>query len=72
MLPTPAEPDPMWALVVAIIYFGTLIATGIVLRIAFGWLMRHVGAELDDVHSQAGPNRRSRNVFLLGVWRKED
>jgi hypothetical protein len=72
MLPAPAEPDQLWALTVAIIYFGSVITAGILLRMAFGWLMRHYGADLGDVHAQAGPNRRSRKVFLLGSWRTED
>jgi hypothetical protein len=27
--------------------------------------------DLTDVHSQAGPNRRPRKVFLLGSWLTE-
>ena len=72
MLPAPAEPDHLWALTVAVIYFGSVITTGILLRMAFGWLMRRYGADLDDVHAQAGPNRQGRKVFLLGAWRSED
>jgi len=72
MLPAPPEPDPLWALTVAVIYFGSVITTGILLRIAFTRLMGRYGADLSDVHAQAGPNRRSRKVFLLGSWRSED
>jgi hypothetical protein len=62
----------MWALVVAVIYFGSFIATGIVARAALSRLMRRVGVDLEEVQEQAGPNRRSRKVFLLGAWRTED
>jgi hypothetical protein len=65
------QPDTLWALTVAAIYFGSTIATGIVLRKACDWLMGRVGVDLDDVHAQAGPNRGSRKVFLLGSWRSE-
>jgi hypothetical protein len=61
----------MWALVVAIIYFGSFIAIGIVAKMALDKLMARTGADLADVQAQAGPNRRKRPVFLLGVWRDE-
>jgi len=62
----------MWALTVALIYFGSFIALGIVARIVLGKLMTRTGAELTDVQAQAGPNRGKRSVFLLGSWRQED
>jgi len=31
--------------------------------------MGRVGVDLDDVHAQAGGNRRNRKAFLLGSWR---
>jgi hypothetical protein len=49
----------MWALTVAVIYFGTFLV--------IGWAARRV---LDEVHRQAGP-RGERTVFLLGSWRRE-
>jgi hypothetical protein len=61
----------MWALVVAIIYFGSFIAVGIMAKIALDKLMARTGADLADVQAQAGPNRKKRSVFLLGVWRDE-
>lgn len=61
----------MWALVVAIIYFGAFIAIGIVAKMALDKLMARTGADLADVQAQAGPNRRKRSVFLLGAWRDE-
>jgi hypothetical protein len=61
----------MWALVVAIIYFGSFIAIGIVAKMALDKLMARTGADLADVQAQAGPNRRKRPVFLLGAWRDE-
>jgi hypothetical protein len=33
--------------------------------------MHDHGADLDDVHRQAGDNRQPREMFLLGAWRKE-
>jgi hypothetical protein len=61
----------MWALVVAVIYFGSFLAIGIVARIALAKLMSRTGADLTDIQAQAGPNRRKRSVFLLGAWREE-
>ena len=58
----------MWAIVVAAIYFGTFIAVGIIAKMA---LRKWTGADLADVHAQAGPNRGKRRVFLLGAWRDE-
>ncbi|HTR83706.1 MAG TPA: hypothetical protein VMI56_04455 [Reyranella sp.] len=53
----------MRALVTAIVYFGTFIALGMVLR---RWLHRQV--DLDDRQQQTG----RRRLFLLGAWRTED
>ena len=59
----------MTALATALIYFGSFLA--------LGWIGKKVidrwskGASLSDIHDMAGPNRRERNVFLLGAWRKE-
>jgi hypothetical protein len=58
----------MRALVVGFIYFGSFIAIGLAAR---GWMRRN-GVELSDVQRQAGPNRRKRTLFLLGVWRSEE
>ena len=71
MLPPIARSDPLWALVVAVIYFGSFIAIGIIARIALERLMSRSGADLSDVQAQAGPNRERRAVFLLGAWRSE-
>jgi len=60
------EPASLWALTVGAIYFGSIIATGIVLRKACRWLMGRVGVDLEDVHKQAGPNRGLRDAFVLG------
>ena len=61
----------MSALGVAIIYFGTFLAIGWGAKRLLDRAMRHHGAELDDVHRQAGDKRRAREMFLLGAWRKE-
>jgi hypothetical protein len=62
----------MWALTVAIIYFGTFLVLGYIAKVALDKLMDRTGAELSDVQAQAGASRRPRKVFLLGAWRNED
>ena len=71
MLPPPAPTDPVWALVVAVIYFGTFITIGIIARILLRRLMARAGVDLAEVQALAGPDRRRRKVFLLGAWREE-
>jgi hypothetical protein len=61
----------MWGLTVAAIYFGSFIVIGIIAKIVLGKLMARTGADLADVQALAGPNRRKRKVFLLGMWREE-
>ncbi len=53
------------ALFTTLLYFGTFIAIGLVVR---WWLRRTVG--LLDMRSGGGTEPKRR--FLLGVWRKED
>ena len=72
MLPETPPADPLWALTVALIYFGSVIAVGATARIVCARLMGRYGVDLTDVQEQAGNNRRKRDVFLLGAWRKED
>lgn len=55
------------ALVTLAIYLTPFLILGVVAR---ALLRRHV-VDLTDVHSQAGPNRSPRKVFLLGSWRTE-
>ena len=71
MLPPPEPTDPVWAAVVAIIYFGTFIGIGLIARIALDRLMLRSSETLEEIHSQAGSRREQRTVFLLGVWRSE-
>ena len=71
MIPPAATTHDSWAAVVALIYFGSFILVGLVLKIVIDRLMKRHGADLDDVHAQAGPNRKPRDVFLLGAWRRE-
>ena len=61
-----------WALVVAVIYFGSFLAIGFIAKAVLAKLMEQTSADLSDVQAQAGPNRRKRKVFLLGVWRDEE
>jgi hypothetical protein len=62
----------MRALVTAVIYFGTFLAIGLIAKMLIGRWMNRRGVGLDDVHAQAGENRRKRKVFLLGAWRNEE
>jgi hypothetical protein len=61
----------MWAIVVAVIYFGSFLVLGFIAKVALAKLMERSGADLSDVQAQAGPHRRKRKVFLLGAWRDE-
>ena len=72
MLPSPPPSDPLWALTVATIYFGTFLVIGFGARLLLDRLMGRSGVRLEDVHGLAGPNRPKREVFLLGVWRTEE
>lgn len=71
MLPATSTADPVWAIIVAVIYFGSVIAFGAIARMVCAWLMRRYGADLGDVQKLAGENRGERDAFLLGFWRKE-
>lgn len=71
MLPATPTGDPGWAIIVAVIYFGSIIAFGAIARMVCARLMRRYGADLGDVQKQAGHNRGERDAFLLGFWRKE-
>jgi len=71
MLPPPEPTDPVWAAVVAIIYFGSFIAIGLIAKIVLGRLMLRSGETLEEIHAQAGTRREKRMVFLLGAWRSE-
>ena len=71
MLPENPPGDPLWALTVAVIYFGSVIAFGAIARMVCVRLMKRYGADLAEVQEQAGDKRSERDVFLLGFWRKE-
>jgi hypothetical protein len=62
----------MWALVVATIYFGSFLLIGMTAKLLVDRWMGRRGVDLSDIQADAGPNRRERQVFLLGVWRTED
>jgi hypothetical protein len=61
----------MDALKMAVIYVTPFLLIGIVTRIVVGRWMRQ-DVDLSEIQSQAGPNRRKRKLFLLGIWRTED
>jgi hypothetical protein len=71
MLPVNPPSDPIWAVTVATIYFGSFVVIGWLARLLLGRLMARSGADLEDVHALAGLKRGKRTVFLLGVWRQE-
>ncbi|MBI3517264.1 MAG: hypothetical protein HY060_24790 [Proteobacteria bacterium] len=59
----------MRALLTALIYFGSFLAVGLIVR----WAVRRSRPpELTEVHGLAGSNRGKRRVFLLGFWRTEE
>jgi len=45
--------DSMWALVVAVIYFGSFLALGLIAKVVLAKLMERTGADLSDVQVQA-------------------
>lgn len=62
----------MHALWTAIIYFGTFLILGLGAKIALNrWAQRH-DVDLASIQAQAGPHRRKRRMFLLGIWHLED
>jgi hypothetical protein len=71
MLPETSVGDPWWALTVAAIYFGSVIAFGAAARLICARLMERHGVELADVHEQAGGDRGARDAYLLGLSRKD-
>lgn len=58
----------MDALVVFLIYVVPFLTLGMVGR----WWVRRKGVDLEEVQAQAGPNRRKRRLFFLGIWRWEE
>ena len=61
----------MTALVTAIVYFGAFLVIGWAAKRALDRWEKKRGVGLSDVQAQAGSDRREREVFLLGAWRKE-
>ena len=59
------EPASLWALTVAAIYFGSIIATGIVLRKACNWLMGRVGVAWTTCTRRPAPTEGSA---MLSCW----
>ena len=57
----------MWALVVLAIYLVPFLIFGAPVK----FLLDRYVVNLNDVQSQAGPNRSPRKIFLLGAWRTE-
>ena len=48
------------------------LAPFLIIAAAVKLLMKRRGVDLSDVQAQAGPNRRTRKMFLLGGWRREE
>lgn len=57
----------MRALELFAIYVTPFLIVGAAIKI----LMKRYAVDLADVQKEAGPNRRSRRLFLLGGWRSE-
>jgi hypothetical protein len=61
----------MHALMTAAIYFGTFIVLGWgTKRLVDRWMSRS-DTDLDSMHAEEGRGRGKRQLFLLGVWRRE-
>ena len=58
----------MGALETFVIYVTPFLIIGMAAKL----LMKRRGVDLPDVQAQAGPNRRTRKMFLLGGWRREE
>jgi len=58
----------MRALETLVIYVAPFLIIGIAVKL----LMKRKGVDLSDVQAQAGPNRKTRKMFLLGGWRSEE
>lgn len=61
----------MDALTTAVIYFGTFLVLGVVLKLVIRWRTRRRNIDLAEIQKEAGPNRGTRRVGLLGFWRDE-
>lgn len=57
----------MDALITLTIYLAPFLAIGV---LATRW-MKKKNVDLSDVQAQGGA-RKSRSIFLLGIWRRED
>ena len=53
----------------AIETFAIYVTPFLILGLVAKLLLQRYVVDLADVQEQAGPNRRSRKVFLLGGWR---
>ena len=61
----------MSALPIAVIYFGSFLAIGVIAKIVVDRWMRRRDLDLSEIQAQVGPRRGKRRVFLLGFWRDE-
>lgn len=71
MLPETPPADALWALTVAVIYFGSIIAFGAIARTVCARLMERHGVELRDVQEQGGGEPSNRDAYLIGLSRKD-
>lgn len=71
MLPATPHAYDLWALTVAVIYFGSVIAFGAIARTVCARLMERHGVELRDVQEQGGGEPSNRDAYLLGISRKD-
>ncbi|WP_119422136.1 hypothetical protein [Desertibaculum subflavum] len=60
------------ALLVLAIYLVPFLVLGWLAKRWLGRWMESRGVDLGQYRADQGPNRRPRDAFLLGAWRKED
>jgi hypothetical protein len=56
----------MWALVVAVIYFGSFLAIGFIAKAVLAKLMKRTGADLSRRSSASGPKPQEAQSILVG------
>jgi hypothetical protein len=61
----------MGAAATALIYFGSFLLLGILVKLTVGRWMRRRDLDRSPIRTQMGLPRGRRRLFLLGFWRDE-
>ena len=61
----------MGAAATALIYFGSFLLLGILVKLTVGRWMRRRDLDPSPIRTQMGLPRGRRRLFLLGFWRDE-